>query len=390
VSTPPAKFKWLVCSSFAAAGISIGLALFSAFGCGAPGEPVPPSPPVAAQISDLAARQAGDGVQLTFTMPVRSIAGDRLTSTPAVEILRGSAKPDGSPDLKSLRVVDTIPGSLADKYFVGDKFQFLDPIAPEEIKTHPGAVVIYTVRTRLSQKRASANSNILSLRVFSVPGQIAQVEIHVTESAIGLNWPAVDRTSAGDPLNSSPRYNIYRAELDDAEVETAKHDVSHLKLNARLQLLASQPENTFSDKSFEFGKTYAYVVRGVVTIENAAVESADSSPAIVTPRDTFPPATPQALSAAILPGETEGSLVVDLSWSINVETDFAGYRLYRSEQQDATGQPITSELLPTPAYRDTSVQPAHHYWYAVTAVDRAGNESAPSPPVAVEIVQPSP
>jgi fibronectin type 3 domain-containing protein len=110
----------------------------------------------------------------------------------------------------------------------------------------------------------------------------------------------------------------------------------------------------------------------------------------VAPRDIFPPAVPQALVAAVLPGETPGSLVVDLSWSINVESDFAGYRVYRSDQENSRGQLLTAELLLTPAYRDTSVQSTRHYWYTVTAVDRAGNESAPSPPVAVEIAQPSP
>ncbi len=100
-------------------------------GCGAPGEPVPPTPPVAEAISDLAAHQAGDGVQVTFTMPGRSITGDRLLSTPAVEVLRGTTKSDGSPDLKSLRVFDTIPGALAEKYFVGDKVQFTDPLTPD-------------------------------------------------------------------------------------------------------------------------------------------------------------------------------------------------------------------------------------------------------------------
>jgi len=80
--------------------------------------------------------------------------------------------------------------------------------------------------------------------------------------------------------------------------------------------------------------------------------------------------------------------VVDLSWSINVEPDFVGYRVYRSEQPDTKGQLLTTELLPTPAYRDTSVQPSRRYWYVVTAVDRAGNESTPSPPARVEIAQP--
>jgi fibronectin type 3 domain-containing protein len=387
VSIPSAKLSWPVNASFAIA-LSMSVAFLTVAGCGAPGEPTARSPLVATTISDLTAHQAGDGVQLAFTMPARSGAGARLASTPAIEILRGTVKPDGSPDLKSLRAVDTIPGSLAGKYLVGDKFQFTDPLSPQETRAHP--VFTYAVRTRLSQKRASANSNVVALAVFGVPEHVAVVEVHVTETAISLGWAAVDHNSAGEPLAAAPRYNIYRTELDDAATETSKRDVSQLSLDGKLQLLASQSEDSYSDKSFEFGKTYAYVVRSVITIDGTPLESSDSTAAIVEPRDTFPPAVPQALAAAVLPGETEGALLVDLSWSINVEPDFAGYRVYRSEQRDSRGHLLTRDLLPTPAYRDTSVQPAHNYWYAVTAVDRAGNESAPSSPVPVEIVQPSP
>ncbi|HEX8882682.1 MAG TPA: hypothetical protein VF749_21725, partial [Candidatus Acidoferrum sp.] len=76
------------------------------------------------------------------------------------------------------------------------------------------------------------------------------------------------------------------------------------------------------------------------------------------------------------------------SWSINVETDLAGYRVYRSEQEGARGQLITPDLVAVPAVRDSSVAPGRRYWYTVTAVDRAGNESAASHPVAVDIAQP--
>src|SRR5438132_11184524 len=73
--------------------------LFSIFlvpaGCGAPGDPVPPTPPVPAAIKDLAARQAGDGVQLSFTLPLSSISGDKLPSPPEVEILRSRVQPVG-------------------------------------------------------------------------------------------------------------------------------------------------------------------------------------------------------------------------------------------------------------------------------------------------------
>jgi hypothetical protein len=368
--------------------IWVSFALLVMEGCGAPGEPVPPTPPVAVAISDLTAHQAGDGVQLTFTMPGRSSTGDRLLSTPAFEVLRGTTKPDGSPELKSLRAVNIIPGAMAEKYFVGDKVQFTDPLTPEETKAQEGKIAIYAVRTRLSQKRASANSNIVSLRLFSPPARVDSLQARVTEPAIELSWSPVNRTSAGDPLSVPAQYNIYRADLDAASTNLATPDVSQLNLNGKLQLLASQPEQTYSDKSFEFVKTYAYIVRSVIDRNNTPLESADSTPAIVTPRDTFPPAAPQAISAAVLPGETDNAPVVDLSWSINVEPDFAGYRVYRSEQPDTKGQLLTTELLLTPAYRDTSVQPARRYWYVVTAVDRAGNESAPSPPALVEIAQP--
>src|SRR5713226_5882788 len=52
--------------------------LFSIFcfgwlaGCAAPGEPTPKHPLVPEAIADLAARQAGDAVALTFTLPRKS------------------------------------------------------------------------------------------------------------------------------------------------------------------------------------------------------------------------------------------------------------------------------------------------------------------------------
>ena len=94
-------------------------------------------------------------------------------------------------------------------------------------------------------------------------------------------------------------------------------------------------------------------------------------------------------AAAIQPGATSGSVAVELSWSINVEPDLAGYRVYRSQQDGERGVLLTAELLPSPAYRDNSAQSGQRYWYTVTAVDRSGNESAPSLAVAVDVAQPS-
>jgi len=368
--------------------------LFSIFllsaGCGAPGEPVPPSPPVPTAIKDLGARQAGDGVQLSFTLPSNSISGQKLAAPPAVEILRGSVKPDGSADAKSFREVYTIPGALVDNYREDGRVVFTVPIAPEETRSHPGGAVAYAVRTRASMKRASADSNVVSLRVVPVPAPIASVEARVTESAIELTWPVPAATAAGELVTTISSYKIYRSETHPAEAGAPPQDLLPGKLEAHPALLASSETNTFRDASMVFDHTYVYFVRSVIQVEGNELESSDSQPVTVTPHDTFPPAVPQGLVAAVLPGATSGTVLVDLSWSINLETDLAGYHVYRSEQEGTRGQLVTPDLLPTPAVRDTSVEPGHRFWYTVTAVDRAGNESPPCAPVAVDITQPSP
>jgi hypothetical protein len=368
--------------------ISIFLLLLAA-GCGAPGEPSPPTPPVPKAITDLAAQQAGDGVQLIFTLPSRSIRGEHLAELPAVEILRGTAKPDGSPDAQSFRVVDSIPAALLGNYLSQGRVQFVDPLLVEEIRAHPGEALIYRVRTRLSLKRASADSNSVSLRVFPVAERIASLNASVTESAIELTWQTPSHTSGGDALPAISTYHVYRGEIDAESADAAAKDIAQAKWKVPLQQLAASDSNAYKDGAFDFGKTYVYIVRPVIMAGDAALESNDSAPAIVAARDTFPPAAPQGLVTVLLPGEVHGTSQLDLTWSISLETDLAGYRVYRTEEHGTRGQLLTLELLPTPAYRDTSVVLGHRYWYSVTAVDRAGNESTPSAPAAVDVTQPS-
>ena len=363
--------------------------LFSA-GCGAPGDPVPPTPLVPATINDLAAHQAGDGVQLSFTLPSNSVSGDRLPAPPAVEILRGTAKPDGSADAKSIRLVATIPGALVQDFVTQKRMDYIDALSPQDSQTGAPAAFVYRVRTRASRKRASTESNTVLVQLVPVPQKIPVVESKVTESAIELSWAAPTATSAGAPLSEAVSYHVYRNEMDPASLKVAEEKRSLSEFKTPLVQLATSNTASYQDTTFEFGKTYLYVIRSAVTANGLAVESDDSQHVLVTPLDTFPPAAPQGLVAAVLPGAAPGSVLVDLSWSISLETDLAGYRVYRSEQEGRRGQLVTGDLLLTPAVRDTSVEPGHRYWYTVTAVDRAGNESSPSAPVVVEVTQPSP
>jgi len=329
-------------------------------------------------------------VLLTFTMPKKSVRGESLKEVPTLEILRGSLKADGTPDAKSFRVVDTVPGSLIANYMQQGKVEFHDPVSADEIKEHAGETVVYRARTRVSDKKTSADSKDVSLRLYAVSARIESLDARVTQGGIQLKWAAPDKTSGGEALGQLQEFHFYRGELDTASAQAASKDLGQAVWKSRPLQLAASTAPEFLDTGFDYGKTYAYLVRSVVVADGVQRESGDSPAAVVTPRDIFPPATPQGIVAAVIPGSSAGSLVVELSWSINVETDLAGYRLYRSEQEGTRGQLLSPDVLPAPAYRDNSVLSGKRYWYTVTAVDRAGNESAPSAAVAVDVAQPSP
>jgi len=358
-------------------------------GCGAPGEPTPPSPPVPQAITDLSARQLGDGVLLTFTMPGKDTLGERLPQVPAFEVLRGSQREDGTPDLRSFRVVDTVPGALVPRYLQRGQVQFVDPVSPSDPELHSGRPLVYRVRTLISSKHPSSNSPDIALRLYAVAEPIRSLDATVTEQGIELKWPLPALTSSGDALAGVKEYRVYRGELNIAARGTAGVESARSTWKVPLQQLAATTTNDYLDSGFDYGKTYAYVVRSVVNSPSGDLESSDSPQTVVTPKDVFPPAAPQGIVAAIEPGSAPSSVLVELSWSINVEPDLAGYRVYRRDEEGGKDKLLTPSLLPSPEYRDTSVQSGQHYWYTVTGVDQSGNESAPSQPVAVDVAQPS-
>ena len=323
-------------------------------------------------------------------MPGKSTLGEKLKEVPTVEVLRGSLKPDGTVEEKSFRVVDTVPGSLVNGYVEKGKVEFLDPISPEDLKSHAGETVIYRVRTYISPRKNSAGSKDVSLKLYPVPAPIVSVDVELTENAIRLKWSNPTRTTAGEPSGAIQEYHVYRGELDPETAEAAKKDPRKGTWKTPLIQIARTTITEYQDLGFDYGKTYAYLVRSAIQVQGTLLESGDSPLVVLTPKDTFPPGAPQGLVAAVLPGESGAAQVVDLSWSINLETDLAGYRVYRSEQEGTRGEVLTRELLLTPAYRDNSVKTGKKYWYSVTAMDKADNESAASMQAAVEVTQPSP
>jgi hypothetical protein len=94
---------------------------------------------------------------------------------------------------------------------------------------------------------------------------------------------------------------------------------------------------------------------------------------LVTARDV-PPAAPQELTA------TPGDARVDLDWNDNTDTDLAGYTVYRTvDPPGAAARSWASVGSPTTSvFTDQGLTNATTYYYRVTALDIAGNESDPS------------
>lgn len=78
---------------------------------------------------------------------------------------------------------------------------------------------------------------------------------------------------------------------------------------------------------------------------------------------------------------TSGSAT--LIWAGNTESDLAGYKVYRGTQSGVYGTSIAVGNVTT--YQFTNLPPNTTYFFCVTAIDTAGNESVPSSEVSKSV-----
>jgi hypothetical protein len=357
------------------------LACALAAGCAAPGDPTARHPVVPVAVSDLAARQYGNAFALTFTLPARSMDREALAEHPTIEIYRVALSPGAAPDKKTAwRPAFTIPSAQVDPYLKAGHIEFHDPLTAEDFARAAGSSMAYKVRTRAARARDSEDSNIVVARIYPPPEAPRDVHVSVSESALVVNW-----TEAALPPGASSRvYRVYRAEIESGQ-ENPPQDLSKAKLKTPLELAGTSPTTEFRDSHFEFATPYVYTVRSVAQFGADLVESADSAPAMVTPRDVFPPAAPTNLDITIIPATNQAPAYIELSWGISPEGDLAGYSVYRSEGEDSPGERVSTDILPSPTFRDISVLPGRRYYYRVSALDRAGNESPKSSAVVADV-----
>lgn len=380
--------------------ISIFVLLFIA-GCASPGEPIERRPPTPAAITDLAAHQSGNTIVLTFTLPRETVQSRPLKQPPSIEVLRSfssSSTSTPAPAEKShtpLSLIVTIPSAMVDHYMEQGHIRYVDVLQPADFSELPNEVATYTILTRASEKKSSSPSNAASLPIYPLPDPIDDLKAQIMRAGAGvtLTWTPPQKTPVG-PAPTVERYRIYRVEIPTPgeenkqpapAAETPALPGNPIKLKQEFAQIAETSSPQYEDAHTEFGKTYTYSVRSVVENSRQQLESSDSNPSTITMRDIYPPSAPQGLVTVFVPQLGDTPAYLELSWAINPETDVVGYNVYRSEQQGTLGTRLNPGLLLTPAFRDTSAVAGRNYFYTVTAVDRSGNESSPSAPIAAEM-----
>jgi hypothetical protein len=318
-------------------------------------------------VKDLSVAQKGRNLTLSFTLPRLATDGEELSKPLEIEIFRTLSPPDQKPEQPSTLAAPwkTLEPRELRRYAADDKVDFPLSLPEAEYESAVGGNMAFAIRglTRGFRHRPILGelSNVTHATLLRVSPPLENLEIHTTEKAMEMTWSPPTQGLGGGPLAPLAGYRVYRS--------TDGRD---------FQLQAETLSASCRDTDFRFDHTYFYKVGAVFKSGQSVAESEDSAVVSITPRDVFPPAPPHDISALYAAG------AVEIIWRANSEPDLAGYNVYRSESQGAAGERLNRALLKTPIFHDSSALPGRVYFYHLTAVDFAGNESGPSTEAAVE------
>ncbi len=133
--------------------------------------------------------------------------------------------------------------------------------------------------------------------------------------------------------------------------------------------------NQYHDVNLTNGTTYYYQVTAVDKTGNVSEPSPAASG--VPTLDTIPPAAPTGLTVF----DRGLGNRLEISWISSPERDVVGYNVYRSTAPDGNFEQIVNYLINDNKISDLGLENGTKYYYRITARDKAGNESEPSPPV---------
>jgi hypothetical protein len=306
--------------------------------CGYIGEPMYPLLNIPERVKNLQAVQRGSVIIYQFDLPDLTTEG-KQAKIGKVEIRIGDTRQ--SPFNQEDWYARSVPVEAAPA--AGGHVRSEIPVAP-----WVGKDVILGVKVSGPNGRDAGWSNLVAVTVVRPLDKPSKLELEPVAEGVRVSWQ-------GPP----GQYHVFRRAEPDKE----------------FSLVASIEATQWVDTKTEYGKTYDYVVQAATKAGASEAQSELSDRKQVTPVDKYPPAAPAGLNAISAVDH------IELIWERNSEADLAGYGLYRAIG-DAPLEKI-AEVGEAPSYSDRKVESGKQYRYAVSAVDRSGNESKLSEPVEI-------
>jgi hypothetical protein len=373
-----------------------------AVGCASPGPAQPPSLDLPEAVKDLTAERVGGEVRLHWTTPEKTTDHFAIKGPMTAELCRITVSAAPPPVCTVVKRLPVQPGVT----------KAADALPPA-LTTDPPALLAYRVQILNSHGRSTGPSPEAFAAAGAGPSPVDQLRATPTRDGAMLEWQQKDTTAVVelDRLPVAPDGTV----IEPAPPKAAKSS-SKLTIKNQADKSKSQKPSTVTapkplqmtpptptevklrtpiqttdaggtiDHTALMGETYRYTAARVrsVSLNGHALElhSLASPPVTIVMRNTFPPHAPSGLEA-VPGGVTAADRSIDLSWTPNTDPDLAGYFVYRQDiDSKGVAAGTATRLNPTPvagpAYRDQTAVTGRRYAYRVSAVDTAGNESAPS------------
>jgi predicted small lipoprotein YifL len=366
-------------------------ALISTSACGKKGPPLPPLNRVPAAPADFAATRRADRVDIQLTIPAANTDGTRPANIVRVDVYAYTG-PAAITDDQIWRLGTRLASfPVKTPRDPNDTIEPDDPVADLEPLEGPGLDQGTVVSAHETLTPATAGNTaarmyvsvgvapngrkgLLSRRgrvpLTPAPPPPPAPTLAYDEKNITITWTPMPPETIGAGATLSG-YHVY----DVSPRSAAPPPSPDAPPPAVESPLTPSPvaEPRFVDSRVEWGATRCYAVRSVETVDGASIESAPSRESCVGLVDTFAPSPPKGLS--VLP--SSGGTSMQLIWDSNTEPDLAGYVVLRGVVPGDALTAITPAPIVEPSFTD-SVQPGTRYAYAVQAVDKSGNRSAPS------------
>lgn len=326
--------------------------LFVLTSCGRKTDPLTPASPRPAAVGDVKITTRDGVAFLSWSIPTKNVEGKDMSAGEILgfriyraELDRDRKKKARYKQFAQVDLAKPAPAEVRDgKVFWKDQ------------SLRYGMVYSYRIRAvsaRDGMSQPSDEVRSAPLLSLAAPRQLRAIGGNNQNE---LTWDPVATRSDGSAYQGFVGYNIYRGTEKGHESETP---------------LNSEPVtgNAYKDTRVANNTLYYYVVRAVDSPALPWKESLDSPEASAIPRDLTPPQQPTGLT--VVPGVGR----IFLTWNENKERDVAGYYVYRSRRSAREYQRLTEKPINRTTFSDEEAIAGVTWYYALTAVDQAGNES---------------